>query len=637
MEIFLLLLLLFVLFIAIIMQTIFFLQTNAKLQELKNAQNELKSLIYQRHRADQPAPQLPSQPQTIVLQAQPLPPVLQTNHTPSPIPQAIPKVMERQPAALNTHKNQTSAVWKWFCGGEEAEKDNLSKEYTTATTWLIRGGVLILLAGLGLLIQLSFGRGWFSPGIRIGGIAAIGLIAAVAGIYFAKGRFRQLLLTLAGGGFALTFFAIFGGWRFYALYSQGTAFMMIVPLTIITMAASWYRNGLIVAVIGCIGGYFAPHYLPAGEVSLFPLLWITIFNIGGIALAHFKKWSFLQIFSLLLYGVSMAYFTIEIPVQQGIFVAIVCINYICSALPVLLQKKADQEEKTPAVYFLYNIFNLLICLLLALPTAAKLKEATSLNINAIVTLVALTVNSCCLWKNFPTVSKRNLFIVTETLCTVFVCGTLLGEAESWYLSAALAVSAVALAVSARKLNSALTFVTGLFPLLGAFLALPLVERAANVSYPEKLLENILSFAVFGVSVILCGVNCWKISDGDQRKKIPFLGGLLCYAGSIFLFLYLSMEMYNALGEYLPNFQLGGLSVWWGILAVLMLTFGICKRIMPLRISAIILFMLTCIKIILMDMAGVDGLWRIAAFCSVGALLLLAAMLYIRQKETFRKQ
>lgn len=107
------------------------------------------------------------------------------------------------------------------------------------------------------------------------------------------------------------------------------------------------------------------------------------------------------------------------------------------------------------------------------------------------------------------------------------------------------------------------------------------------------------------------------------------------AGAVLWFVYSSLELYRAMTEYLPDFATGALSVLWALYALLMLIFGIRHALRPLRYTALALFGTVGVKILLLDLARLPSLYRIAAFLAVGLLFFLGAFVYMRCDRMFR--
>ncbi|RKY26066.1 MAG: hypothetical protein DRP83_05140 [Planctomycetota bacterium] len=71
----------------------------------------------------------------------------------------------------------------------------------------------------------------------------------------------------------------------------------------------------------------------------------------------------------------------------------------------------------------------------------------------------------------------------------------------------------------------------------------------------------------------------------------------------------------------------GLSVWWALGATAMLVLGIARQAPAARYFATVLYGVTIAKVFLMDMRGIDAVYRILSFLVTGVLLVLASWLY----------
>ncbi len=76
----------------------------------------------------------------------------------------------------------------------------------------------------------------------------------------------------------------------------------------------------------------------------------------------------------------------------------------------------------------------------------------------------------------------------------------------------------------------------------------------------------------------------------------------------------------------------GLSILWGIYALAMIALGIYKRKIHLRISAIVLFALTLVKLFFYDIADLCTISKTVVFISLGVLLLIISFLYNKFKD-----
>ncbi len=80
-----------------------------------------------------------------------------------------------------------------------------------------------------------------------------------------------------------------------------------------------------------------------------------------------------------------------------------------------------------------------------------------------------------------------------------------------------------------------------------------------------------------------------------------------------------------------------LSIVWSLYAVALLIVGFWKRLRPLRLSALGLFGVTSIKLLVVDLAFLKGVYRILSFLVIGLLMIGASYLYHRIEKQLDQQ
>ena len=159
--------------------------------------------------------------------------------------------------------------------------------------------------------------------------------------------------------------------------------------------------------------------------------------------------------------------------------------------------------------------------------------------------------------------------------------------------------------------------------------MPLASPAVGEeSYWRHLLTALLTRGIYVVSLTAAGVELCR----QKAPKKAFVS-VLALAGALF-FIFSSQEIHTMLRCFLNGFRNGGVSVWWSLCAIALLFSGIRWQLKALRISGVLLFAACAGKVFFVDLAGLDQLWRIAAFAVIGVVTLLGAVLYIRFKDLF---
>lgn len=76
----------------------------------------------------------------------------------------------------------------------------------------------------------------------------------------------------------------------------------------------------------------------------------------------------------------------------------------------------------------------------------------------------------------------------------------------------------------------------------------------------------------------------------------------------------------------------GLSVLWGLFALALIVYGIWKKHRGLRLSAMVMLVITLIKLAFFDLSHANTLTRTITYIALGGILLLVSYLYNRYKE-----
>jgi uncharacterized membrane protein len=76
-----------------------------------------------------------------------------------------------------------------------------------------------------------------------------------------------------------------------------------------------------------------------------------------------------------------------------------------------------------------------------------------------------------------------------------------------------------------------------------------------------------------------------------------------------------------------------LSVLWALLALAYVVTGLATSIRPLRLFGLVLFAVTAAKVLLVDMARVEVLYRVLSAMGLGVLALLGSYAYQRVRRS----
>ena len=533
------------------------------------------------------------------------------------------------PENISTAEKRAPSAWKkflnWLLVTEEYYSGNVSREYTAATAWLIRAGVLILICAAGFMLKYSFDHNLFSPALRISAMAVLGsMIAAVAFVFIRENKYRQLFLAICGTGFAIVFLSIFAGFRIYELFSFAVAVIAVLVVAVLCMTAAWRKSSQFLAVISAVGVYAGPWLivLAAHHAYLKILLYFSVAGCCISLLSTVKKWLTLRVLTVVGYSV----FAIGAGAQFNrspalLVVLLLFINMLVTGIPYFLRREMVKVD-----YMLW-VISTGVFFLLSLGYLYDFAWGIEYKSPSITVLIAAIVNGV-LFKLNKWQKGAPVFAVLAIASLVLSCG-LLGL-DLW-LTAMWSSVSLALAVAASRTDAKYLAVTSILLFIATAFTLPDTD-CFKAFYFQRLLHNIFSYGIYPIAVLIAAVVFKK---NEQKLKLEPLPWFMVAFGMLFLFGYITCEMYNALSEFIPAFKLLGISVGWSAIAAILIEIGINAQKPFLRKTGAVLFALSCLKVMLFDLAESNTLWRIVGFFAVGFLLIGAAVIYIRKRDIFR--
>ncbi|MCI0660918.1 MAG: DUF2339 domain-containing protein, partial [Acidobacteria bacterium] len=163
--------------------------------------------------------------------------------------------------------------------------------------------------------------------------------------------------------------------------------------------------------------------------------------------------------------------------------------------------------------------------------------------------------------------------------------------------------------------------------------------------PGHILVFNKTFGAFIILVAALGFSLWLFSrsDGVDPREREIIRNWLTIALNLLAIIGLSAEAYgffearigdapSAENRDLLLAQKLSLSIVWAIYGLAMLLYGIWNENRLLRRMALGLLSLTIAKVFIIDSAGLDSIYRIAAFFILGTILLVVAFKYQQRQR-----
>lgn len=191
---------------------------------------------------------------------------------------------------------------------------------------------------------------------------------------------------------------------------------------------------------------------------------------------------------------------------------------------------------------------------------------------------------------------------------------------------------------ALRSESRVYYYAGLVVLLwAALVSLGAYSSSSRASY--IIFINIRFLAgltvIFALAAFLWATKAYGPFFASDRLPVRHI--LLAAAG-IFPLALISAEAYHYCIENIRPRRKArwsgqmALSIVWGLYAVLSLIVGFSQRLRPLRMAALGLLAVTAVKLLLIDLANVQQIYRIVSFVVLGLTMIAASYLYHRLEK-----
>lgn len=173
--------------------------------------------------------------------------------------------------------------------------------------WLNKIGIAILVIGIGFFVKYAIDQNWIGHAGRVAiGVGTGGLLIGIA--HFLRKKYHAFSSVLIGGGISVLYYTIAIAYHYYSIFSQETAFGIMVAITLFsTFMSVWYDRKEL-AIIALVGGFTTPFMVQNGEGNYVVFFtYLAILNSGMLILSYFKKW---DIISKLALGFTTLFFSV---------------------------------------------------------------------------------------------------------------------------------------------------------------------------------------------------------------------------------------------------------------------------------------------------------------------------------------
>ena len=512
--------------------------------------------------------------------------------------------------------------------------EEVSKEYAVATTWLIRSGVIILLCGIGFFLKYSIEKDLVTPPVRITGTFLTAITLFTAGWYGINKRFHLLAAGLLSVGTVTFYMGAFSGYKFYHLFPVWTAFLFMLLASAASMSIAAKYKLLPLALTGCAGGYLVPVLLSSssGNVTAFTA-YLAVISAGVLIVSRIHRWRSLECTAFCIsFLLAFAAVIGKIRKTDHYTLLFLFILFLVYLLIPLIRKKEHAFALTEWLLPVgANVFTLALGIAVIHNFVPEIYKGVFSGTFAL--LLCVCTLSAGIFLRKLREDGRTLFsaFLAASLFTLFLAVPLtFKEKGAWICSWSILGFVLIYAYSKSREKALSTF--SILSYTGAMLFI-LITNEPGLS--GKFLTRFFTMGVFSLALPSSGFLLLKSEAKEDKlsRNVFFITGTLAFLA------YTSIEIHTFLAQNpaLKEFRNGGLTVWWAFSGILLLAYGIRKKIKEMRLGALLLFLTALVKIYTVDIDSFNTLHKVIAFLLLGVLFMGGASVYILTKKYFSSE
>lgn len=551
------------------------------------------------------------------------------------------------------------------------EQKRESEQYKEESSGKILGriGIGALVLGIGFFLKYAFDNNWIGPAGRIFIGVLIGIILISIGQYFRK-KYEMFSEVMFGGGIVVLYLSFYAAHYFYNLIDPFTTGVLMVIVTGLTFVFSFINEDNKLAILAVVGGFMTPYIIGAtGNNMVEVFSYITILNIGVLAVTIFKKWP--ELVALAIVGTAINFATWFVPfykeayLNTTVFFLIITfiIFFIASIYRIVMYKAKSMEvdyfllvssafgffamfyyimkpNHEPMLGFytlilagLYLIVSYIVnkqnsedkTLNIFMPAMAVafLSVAVPIQFSGATIAILWFIESCVLFLVASSMGNRGFQLMG--IC-VYVLGII--NFFGWNNSDALSPSFVPF------MNKAFGIL--IVAVISAYFISYIYKRYGSVSVENQkdgiiafvIIANIVTLYAFSTQIIFYYNSQNIILENSYRQQIKINSQ---YNNDNYN--YRNSDRINLDKSTTSNKNKSNttLSIFWAVYAAILTAIGFVKRSSNLRYLGLALFILTAVKIVV-DVWSLGSLYRIISFIGLGVIALIASFVYSKYKD-----
>ncbi len=505
--------------------------------------------------------------------------------------------------------------------------------------WVTWAGVGLLLLALGYFFKYALDREWISPVIRV----VLG-VAAGAGLYgtghlaLSRGYRRGYALTFMGFGIA-TLYTSFGSAYFVLdLLGPALGLLSMTAVTALAVFTAWHYDNQALGILALVGALVAPVIFPDMDGFILQrFLYVFAVSVGAVALSIVKPWPWVRALAwagaqLILVGHLVQHEGLNTWSRDfGMAAAISALFALGLAFESLWMRY--RESQLNLALSIGNAIAFAAYTAIIIPGNSPVLTATLLLAGAFYGALAIMIQ-----RRVPDDKMGAMLHLLAAAAFVTVTAPLrlkeVGLTVVWTAEAL-----VLWILGARWQNKFLQY-SG--PTLWAMTAVYWYSVAWNVEWPTWFGLKYIPFLNPGaLAWIFMAAAGFAFSVWIERMPKPTSQGadmsvIFALASHVIVGGLLTIQINNVFEAYplatarmTHHVNMAALSVSWGVYALLLVLWGLLRNSPVFRWFGLTATALVLVKVFLVDLQGLDTIYKMLAFFLLGLIFLGIGFLYQR--------
>lgn len=495
----------------------------------------------------------------------------------------------------------------------------------------------LILFAAAFFLKYAFDNRWIGELGRVAIGVTAGVSLTVVGFRYYQRGWRIFSQILTAGGVVLLYLSVYAAFGYYHLASQKAAFIYLAILVAEAAGLALLYDAPAIAIMALIGGFLSPVLLRSDRdqyVSLFG--YIALLDIGALALL--KRWPGLS--SLAFAGTHLLFWlwygehyhprklSAVMIFQTAVFLFFLLAHLGCR----LLRRQPATVE---------DLGLLLINPLVFFATAYHLLNSNHHDWMGVFAIgMALIYAGAAKVTLDRSTNARSEVLVMIAIALTFVTLAIPIQLQSNWITIAWSVEALTILWVGFETKS--MWLQGVACWLFAQALGRLVVRDTPIQYRPMFTPVLNKYFLSSLAVTAClfGAAALCKKFGKQKQTLaPQLYLVIVLVSIATLWFVMSVEtetFFRARAAMLKSAEAAShegwlgqmaLSVLWSLYAGVLTAVGFIRRSAAVRWAALGIFGLTIIKVMMIDIAVLQQLYRIIAFLVLGLLLLVVAWGY----------